>query len=74
MAQQVEERPVMLEEPYVMVAELDRGDFVLWEGVPARNHTRSGGSTTSRYFAWSAQASASTRQLGAEPTWLVRDL
>jgi hypothetical protein len=53
-----------------MIAELERGDFLLWEGVPAPNHTRSSGALTSRYFAWSAQPQPLESQARAEPMWL----
>ena len=68
--QPVPNRPVMLEVPYVMVNELDSGDFLLWEGAPTPNHTRRSDVTTSRYFTWSTRTSIAGDRAPIQPTWL----
>ncbi|HEX8111482.1 MAG TPA: hypothetical protein VF516_27315 [Kofleriaceae bacterium] len=64
----VEERPLVLEVPYVTVSEIDHGGFVLWEGTAAPNGTPRSTHLRSRYYAWCPGGNAEARD-GVRPSW-----
>jgi hypothetical protein len=65
------ERPIAIDFPYVMVAELDEAGFLVWEGTSAGNNTKATAELESHYFLWNPADGKPSRRSIEGPRWLA---